>query len=59
MVKSYRWEVVPMEGESFYVMTATDSVATAAQTFEDEYGINISIYAIRKAAEINEFEEAI
>ena len=48
-----------MEGESFYVMTVTDSVATAAQTFEDEYGNNISVYGIRKAAEIIQFEEAI
>ncbi|MHC8517032.1 hypothetical protein [Sporosarcina sp. ITBMC105] len=59
MIESFRWEVVPMEGESYFVMTATDSVATAAKTFEDEYGNNISVYGIRKAAVINEFEEAI
>lgn len=59
MNKSFQWEIVPMEGESFYVMTVTDSVATAAQTFEDEYGNNISVYGIRKAAEIIQFEEAI
>lgn len=48
-----------MEGESFYVMTATDSVATAAITFEENYGSSIKVYGIRKAAEIIQFEEAI
>lgn len=60
MAKSYRWEIIPMEEiDPFYVMTATDSALSAAQAFEDQYGNQISIYAIRKDAEIIRFEEAV
>ena len=60
MAKSYRWEIIPMEEmESFYVMTAKDSAVVAAQAFEDQYGDHISVYGIRKDAEITQFEEAI
>lgn len=60
MTKSYRWEILPMgEMDSFYVMTATDSVLSAAQAFEEQYGNHISIYGIRKDAEVKQFEEAI
>lgn len=59
MVKSFRWEIIPMEGESFFVMTATDSILSAAVAFEEDHGNDTSIYGIRKAAVINEFEEAI
>ena len=60
MTKSYSWEIIPMEDmEPFFVMTAVDSALTAAQAFEDQYGNHISIYAIRKDAEITKFEEAI
>lgn len=59
MNESFRWEIIPMEGESFFVMTATDSVLSAARIYEESYGTDISVYGIRKAAVINEFEEAI
>ncbi|WP_342537303.1 hypothetical protein [Sporosarcina sp. FSL K6-3508] len=58
-MKTYRWEIIPMEGESTFILTSADSVLVAAQTFEENYGNHISIYAIRKAAEIIEFEEAV
>ncbi len=60
MAKSYRWEIIPMEElDPFYLFTATDSVFSAAQAFENQYGNQISIYAIRKDAEITRFEEAV
>lgn len=60
MAKSYRWEIIPMdELDPFYIFIATDSVLSAAQAFEDQYGDKLSIYAIRKDAEITQFEEAI
>lgn len=60
MAKSYRWEIIPVEEmNSFFVWTARDSVLTAAQAFEDQYGNHISVYGIRKAAELKQFEEVI
>ena len=60
MARSYRWEIIPEEEmESFYIWTTENSVLTAAQAFTDQYGDHISIYGIRKAAELNQFEEAI
>ncbi|WP_432355275.1 hypothetical protein [Sporosarcina sp. A2] len=60
MTKSYRWEIIPMEEiDPLYVFTATDSALSAAQAFEEQYGNHISVYAIRKDAEITKFEEAI
>lgn len=48
-----------MEGESFFVMTTTDSILSAAVAFEEGHGTDVNIYGIRKAAEIKEFKEAI
>ena len=60
MAKTYQWEIIPEEEmESFYIWTAQNNILTAAQSFVDQYGDHITIYGIRKAAELREFEEAI
>lgn len=47
------------EIDSVYVMTTEDNVLAAAQTYYDNYGDQMKVYAIRKDAEIIRFEEAI
>ena len=57
---TYQWEIVFMqEIDSVYVTTLEDSVLDAAQTYYDNYGDHMKVYAIRKDAEIIRFEEAI
>ncbi|WP_255407576.1 hypothetical protein [Sporosarcina sp. P20a] len=41
------------------MMTFEDCVLAAAQTYYDNYGDHMKVYAIRKDAEIIHFEEAI
>lgn len=59
---TYLWEIIPMEGKSTFLETQEDSILAAAKKYEEHYACSGSIYgirAIRKAAIIDKFEEAI
>lgn len=60
-MNKFVWEVIPMEGESIFVETTSDSVAAASVLYEEQYGNFQSVYAIRKASETKTkvYEEAI
>lgn len=58
-MKTYLWEIVPMEGASIFVETTSDSVAAAAVLYEEQYNNFQSVYAIRKASETQVYKEAI
>lgn len=56
MNKSYHWEVQPSEEvKPYFILTNTDSVADAAQQFEDSFG-DISIMFIRKISVSTNFK---
>lgn len=55
--KKYQWEVRTMREERpIYVHTTEDSVLAAATAFVEQNG-NLSVYSIRKSAEIIEYPD--
>lgn len=57
MNKKYQWEIRTMREERpIHVHTTEDSVLAAARKFEEQNG-TLSVYSIRKSAEIIEYED--
>lgn len=59
MNMKYRWEIIPMEGESIFILTDEDSIIEAASLYAEHYACFESVYAIRKAEEIKAYREAV
>ncbi|GKV54270.1 hypothetical protein NCCP2222_02170 [Sporosarcina sp. NCCP-2222] len=59
MAKSFQWEIRSMGEENPYtVYTAKDDVLAAVTQFVEQYP-TVSVYSVRKSAEIIHYEEAI
>ncbi|MER2091006.1 MAG: hypothetical protein ABS920_14800 [Sporosarcina sp.] len=59
MKKTWQWEIRSMREEDPYIIhTEKDDALLAIQSFVELWG-QMSIYSIRKSAEITHYEEAI
>ncbi|WP_252503240.1 hypothetical protein [Sporosarcina sp. Marseille-Q4943] len=56
----YQWEIRSMhEDPPYFVHTEEDDVLAAVTKFVEQYGNTISVYSVRKSAEMIQYEEAI
>ncbi|WP_342538375.1 hypothetical protein MKY15_19930 [Sporosarcina sp. FSL K6-1540] len=59
MKRSWQWEIRSMKEEAPYIIhTEKDDALLAVQSFVELWG-QMSIYSIRKSAEVTHYEEAI
>ncbi|KAA0944113.1 hypothetical protein FQ087_18485 [Sporosarcina sp. ANT_H38] len=57
--KSWEWEVkLVTESDPYIIHTDEDSALVAMENFEGAWGRNLSVYSLRKTAEIIRFDEA-
>ncbi len=57
--KSWEWEIrLVTESDPYIIHTNKDSALVAMETFEEAWGRNLSVYSLRKTAEIIRYDEA-
>lgn len=58
--KTWEWEVrLVTESKPYIIHTNKDSALVAMEQFEETWGSGLSVYTVRKTAEIIRYEEAI
>ena len=57
--KTWEWEIrLVTESDPYIIHTNKDSALVAMKQFEETWGSGLSVYTLRKTAEIIRYEEA-